>query len=261
MLMAIQRARLRREVRRVALRRLGQQGVQVRRHIPPYLLEHPEATLGLTFSHVVAAHMIVTTTGLSFVQIGACDGITDDPIHDLVIRHGWTGILAEPQSRYFEKLHATYAGRAGIQLRNVAIGERNETRPLYQIDGDPGLPAWTAMIASFDLDTVLAHEVSIPGLREHIVAQDIQCVTFESLLADVRTFDILQIDVEGYDATLIDLFDFERWRPSIVQFEHKHLSVVEHDRALRRLHEHRYSVAVVGPDTVAYRNAIHRHAS
>ena len=33
---------------------------------------------------------------LSFVQIGSCDGITDDPINKYINSYSWNGILIEP---------------------------------------------------------------------------------------------------------------------------------------------------------------------
>ena len=240
-------------IRSAVLGHLRDRGIQVKR-MPPVLIQRPdEVILDLTLEHVVALHMLAPAPDFFFVQIGAFDGVTEDPLHDFIVRHEWSGLLVEPQERYFQALCATYADRPRLMLRNVAVGERDEIRPFYRVVG-PGIPEWTAQLASFDTAIILRHEDAETQLRGHLVCEQVQSVSFESLLGEVDHVDLLQIDAEGYDATLIELFDFARWQPSIVQFEHRHLSLHKHDAAMRRLIQHGYRVAVARFDTVAYRD-------
>ena len=92
---------------------------------PRLLLERPELELRPSLELVAAEYMLDVGAELFFVQIGAFDGQTNDPIHDLVERHGWRGILAEPQRRYFERLERTYAGNDRVTLRNVALSRES----------------------------------------------------------------------------------------------------------------------------------------
>jgi FkbM family methyltransferase len=161
-------------------------------------------------------------------------------------------VVVEPQTGPFSDLRVTYGDAPRLTLRNVAIGERNEVRPFYRVAPGPTVPAWAAQLASFDPAVIMRHGGPSANLRENLTCEDVQCVTFESLLADVDRVDLLQIDAEGYDATLLRLFDFERWKPSIVQFEHKHLSVAEHDAAIRHIVAYGYRIAIAQLDTVAY---------
>jgi FkbM family methyltransferase len=237
-----------RQVRRRALEEVRSRGIQVKR-MPATLIRHPEALLTVTLEELVGR--LPAATGLFFVQIGAFDGRTNDPLHDLVVAHDWRGILVEPQERYFDQLRLTYASRRGLAMRNVAVGARNETRAFYHLDDEA--PDWAYQLASFDPEIIVGH--GRDQLRPHIVSDTVQCVTFESLLDEVDHVDVLQIDAEGYDAELIHLFDFDRWQPSIVQFEHVHLSHAGHDGALRILVSRGYRVAVLPEDTVAFRVA------
>ena len=41
---------------------------------------------------------------LSFIQVGANDGVYGDPLRSYVRRFGWKGILVEPQQDVFERL-------------------------------------------------------------------------------------------------------------------------------------------------------------
>jgi hypothetical protein len=62
--------------------------------------------------------------GFFFIQIGAADGRIGDPIHHLVERHRWRGILVEPLPHMFAALRATYRHRPDLVLENVAIPRR-----------------------------------------------------------------------------------------------------------------------------------------
>src|SRR5665213_3125000 len=114
-------------IRVAALGQLRKRGIQVKR-LPPVLIQKPdEVILDLTLEHLVARHMLAPAPDFFFVQIGAFDGLSQDPLHDLIVRYDWAGILVEPQDRYFQTLRATYANRPRLTLRNVAVGERDET--------------------------------------------------------------------------------------------------------------------------------------
>jgi len=222
---------------------------------PRLLLERPELELRPTLEQLAAEHMLSAGRELFFVEIGAFDGRTGDPIHRLVVEHGWRGVLVEPQRRHFEALERTYAGNDRVSLRNVALARESGTRPFYRVREEPGAPPWVPQLASFDLDTILRHEFAYPRLRELIVADDVQTVSLEDLLAetDAARVDLFQIDAEGYDAEIVRMIDLERWRPAIVHFEHNHLSPADHEQALRRLADAGYKLAVGRFDTLAYR--------
>ena len=196
--------------------------------MPPTLLQHPEAVLGVTLEELVGRSP--DSSGAFFVQVGAFDGHANDPLHDLVVTHNWRGVLVEPQKRQFDRLQVTYASQQGLTFRNVAVGSRDEARPFYRLDD--GAPAWAQQMASFDPEEDAA---PVAGMYSDIIADTVQCVTFETLLEGVRHVDLLQIDAEGHDSELVQLFDFERWTPRIVQFEHFHLSHSSHDLAVLKL--------------------------
>ncbi len=222
---------------------------------PRLLLERPELELQPTLEQVAAEHMLAAGRELFFVQVGAFDGQTNDPIHDLVVEHGWRGILAEPQRRHFEALERTYAGNERVSLRNVALAHESGTRAFYRVGEDPGAPPWVPQLASFDVETILRHEFAYPRLRELIVADEVQTLSLEDLLAgaEVSRVDVFQIDAEGYDAEIVRMIDLERWQPAIVHFEHDHLSPADHEAAMRHLTDSGYRLAIKRYDTLAYR--------
>src|SRR5262245_37291248 len=48
------------------------------------------------------------TSDIFFVEIGAMDGISFDPLYKHVVSNGWRGLLVEPLPDLFEQLKETY---------------------------------------------------------------------------------------------------------------------------------------------------------
>lgn len=198
----------------------------------------------------VVAHRMLHSPLFYFVQIGAFDGRSGDPIYEHVRRHGWRGVLVEPQPYYFGQLKAAYEHVPGLLLRNVAISRQRGTRPIYKVKDRPGLPFWAPQLASFNRSLVQAH---FPDLD--LDETWVECITLDDLLieADSDHIDLIQIDVEGYDAQIIELLDLDRWKPAIVNFEHKHLSPADYATALDKLIAHGYRLTANTTDTLGYR--------
>jgi hypothetical protein len=99
---------------------------------------------------IIGAWLSATKPQVGFVQVGAFDGRTNDPIHDLVRRHGWRGVLVEPQPEPFARLRETYAGVDGLVLVNAAVAEQRGSMTLWRVgDPQPDDPWWVARAASF----------------------------------------------------------------------------------------------------------------
>ncbi len=239
---------------------LARFGLEVRR-LPKRMLEAPDCRLHPSFEHVLAYHLQskADPSDVFFVQIGAFDGISGDPLHAHVTRYGWRGILVEPQPRYFEALQHTYAGYEELELVQAAIAEASGEAELYTLENPdaPDLPDWAPQIASFDLDSILRHRRAIPHLERRLRRETVRCITMDEVLEKARSrcdeLDLVQIDVEGYDHRLIELMDLERFSPVMVRFEHKLLSPSKQDAAVRRLADHGYQILREAGDTLAYR--------
>jgi len=82
-----------------------------------------------------------------FVQIGANDGIYNDPLYKYIRRDKWKGVLIEPQKKIFNRLRNNYKNVEGIFFLNAAIDCKSGARPLYKIsftDAD-----WASGLSSF----------------------------------------------------------------------------------------------------------------
>ncbi len=225
--------------------RLRSNGPTPRVGRPRALRDRPELEFTSMLEFVVADHG-KTGEDFFFVQIGAFDGVTADPLHELVRRHHWRGVLVEPQAEAFESLKRNYRGQPGLSFFNVAIGPRDGEVTLFTRAG--GL----AQVASVD-----RHLVVKPG-RRRVEARRVPCWTVARLLKEAAapaTVDLLLIDAEGLDYRIIRSIDFGAVRPAIIHYEHMILSRRDRNACLELLAAHGYRFILGDQDTIAYRRS------
>jgi FkbM family methyltransferase len=197
--------------------------------------------------------------GLFFVQIGANDGITDDPIHNFVKKYSnrISGIAIEPLPDVFEVLRNHYKKFSNIRTLNMAIHNTEKVMQLYRVDPKKlhRFHALSQGIASFDKDHHVRTSLVPP---ESIIAEKVNCISFEDLLEknDIKKIDLLLIDTEGYDAEIILNLDFGKVKPSIIRFEHglKHGHMTDEMflRVTRFLNRNGYQLIAESYDATAY---------
>lgn len=76
------------------LARLGYR-VEGIRHTPHHLLSRDRVRV-LEFDDLICRHMFEVGQRCTFVQIGAYDGISKDPLRKYIERCGWRGVMLEP---------------------------------------------------------------------------------------------------------------------------------------------------------------------
>src|SRR5215472_17798567 len=86
---------------------LGYQ-VQGTKYCPRQLLE-PGLLRRLEFDDVVCRRMFEVGRELVFIQVGAFDGISTDPLRKYIHACGWRGVLIEPQPQPVTRLRELYA--------------------------------------------------------------------------------------------------------------------------------------------------------
>lgn len=217
----------------------------------------PEHVINLNFQHVVCTLMHkLRRQQLTFLQIGAFDGVSSDPLREFVHEYGWRGVLVEPQPSAYKKLVENYREQANLLFKNFAVSKTSGTLTLYTVSGE-GLPDWCGGLAGFSRESIEKHEAFAPGISQKILPLEVPTVTFEELLAELPSpeLDLLQIDTEGFDAQLLAMFPFEKIRPHLIHFERKHLSVRDLDKCLSHLAENGYKFAFDGgEDMIACRD-------
>jgi len=178
-----------------------------------------------------------------FLQVGAFDGMANDPVRPLVQEFGIRGIIVEPQAKAFEALKKLYADHPQVILVNAAVAEANGSRNFFTADSGP------IQQASFDQAHLLKHRIP----ADRIVCQQVRCVTITSLLEEhgLERLDLVQVDAEGYDARIVRTIDFGRVTPRIIRFEHVHLKNDDCDACVEMLASHGYRFMTERRDIIA----------
>lgn len=195
-----------------------------------------------------------------FVQIGANDGVTYDPLHRYITKHNLAGIALEPVPSVFESLTRTYAAYPRVKCINAALGKERGTAQLYAVKealltSDDARRAFTGG-ASFIRDIRLRTLArKLPGNvdpESYIAPTMVDVMTFEDLA--VERVDFLQIDAEGYDYEILKTVDLRKYRPAVINFESHFLSRSDSEECRSMLRAHGYALFDSGSDTTAYRN-------
>jgi FkbM family methyltransferase len=148
-----------------------------------------------------------------FVQVGAHDGVSYDPIRPYIVEYKWKGILVEPQKQMFHSLRDNYKDNKNLILENCAIintdGPVRMYRPKRRTKG------------STEPDTLAS--VLQGHLEGDLEAESVAGMTLFSLLKkhNVQRLDFLQVDAEGFDDQIVRqaLGLPESLRPTVIHFE------------------------------------------
>jgi FkbM family methyltransferase len=193
----------------------------------------------------------------TLLQIGANDGVTNDPINHFLQKNNGNAILVEPIPDVFEKLKKNYS-RKDIKLVNAAIYENDTNVPMYRIS--PKLEekykslykanANASGITSLNKEHVENFLIKIApkyfdnhNIDEWIEETTVPGMTFKTLVStyQISTIDILQIDTEGYDFEVLKMaFASKISEPIVINFEYKNLNSIDVDMAIKLLNEKNY---------------------
>ena len=244
--------RLAKQTLRSAERRLNKVGYQVT-WLPPSF-QKPHAQLKMSLEYVVG-HFMLFKPSVFFIQIGANDGLANDPLNQFVMRFNWNGILLEPLPEVFEALKQTYASKPQLQLLNAALAEKDGSQTIYTVRMDDSTFKKAHQFSSFRKDAVLSQTSWIPDVANRIEERAVPCVSFDTLLrhAGQNEIDLLQIDAEGYDYTILKMIDFSRLRPAIINYECGQMSKNQREEIAALLISQGYKMSQGDLDSIAYR--------
>lgn len=192
-----------------------------------------------------------------FVQIGANDGISFDPIYNLVTKEKVKGIAIEPLPDIFEQLKKNYKKNPQVKLLNVAIHKDQKEMKLFRVDPKKkDYPNWTKGTPSFNKSH---HKLgNIPDYD--IIEEIVTCISFEELIDkhSIRKIDLLQIDTEGYDSEILKMIDFGKVKPTIISFEHGMrqgiMNMSQFIECQNLLFQNNYNIIILDNDAIAYQN-------
>ena len=200
------------------------------------------------------------------IQIGANDGITNDPIHKFIKRDRWKGGLLEPQPDVYRNyLSKIYVKNKGLHTLCAAIGEKDGKQKLYKIGFST--MRWATGLASFSLEKLKENFASgvvqkncdrfgieIPeDPKKQITSEEVDVISPATLLEKfkITKINLLQIDAEGYDLEVIKIFEIEKTQPEAIIFENVNLPEDELKACLQLLKNNNYLLKKFGRDTLA----------
>lgn len=145
-----------------------------------------------------------------FVEFGAGDGITNSNTYMLEKEFGWTGILAEPNRTFFQKLAGDRSCRVDSRCVWSASGE---TLSFTETTEFGELSTITSFLACD------CHDRSEKGPIEY----QVETVSLNDILIEHRAppkIDYLSIDTEGSELEIIRALDFSQWHFNVITAEH-----------------------------------------
>jgi FkbM family methyltransferase len=216
--------------------------------------EVPDRPLSV-FPYVLGAEA-AADPNFFFVQIGAHDGVRNDPLWETVTRLRLRGLLVEPIPDLFAQLQDNYRDYPDLLFEQAAIAHRQGSVSLYRIAADAPLPAWVQGLASLNKQHLSGTKFGIPDLERHIQAIEVPSMTFTQLLKKhgVSRVSLLQVDTEGFDTEIVNMALESGILPRVIHYEYIHTPPPKRAALKRLLAEKGYSYLDVGRDTVAVRD-------
>jgi FkbM family methyltransferase len=193
-----------------------------------------------------------------FVQIGANDGFTGDPINHLLARPDtrWRGILVEPVAHLFAQLSERYAQYPALQLERAAICETDGTAVIHRLQATADDSLWLQQLPSLDPNLLQSNARQFGLEATPTISETVPSFCVATLLKrhHLTELDLLVIDTEGWDWRILRQFDLKNLQPKLILYEHQHLSAQEREQAHQFLEQSNYGWAETEEgDTVGWR--------
>lgn len=169
-----------------------------------FIKEHKALSVAQNYQDLFVLYHLDQPCGQEFVEFGAADGRINSNTYLLETQYKWTGLLAEPNIGYRERLPQNR--RCRIDNRAVFSASNQELTFIQQQDlqlsgieqtiDQPNVQGQTYQVKTVTLNDLLSENGINPG------------------------FGFLSIDVEGAEQEVLKGFNLHHWRPKTVVIEH-----------------------------------------
>lgn len=204
--------------------------------------------------------------GFKFLQIGANDGLINDPIYKFILRDKWTGIRIEPLPIPFKKLEYLHGRNHRVIPMQCLVADESGEMEIYHLSFSDS--RWATGLASLDKSNLQRQidngyvEKRAAKFQAKLPADKSAWISSSSLkVAEINSLirkefpdglDFLQIDVEGFDHKLIAALDLSAIKPGMLRFEHLHIPEEELKPCLDKLEKFGYRLLKSDMDYLAY---------
>lgn len=246
---------LKNSARAAVQRLLATQGVEVRRR-------RAQNGAAIPVLRLLIEHSLLRDGPGAILQVGANDGLFDDPVHEIIVQHGLAAVLVEPLPDLFAELRQNYHGQENVYFENCAVGAQPGVATIYRIRSEATqFPEWAQALASFDKSILVGHRawfgLSRSEMEKLIEAVRVPVVTIVGLIEKYRQtgrFVALQVDTEGHDFVIVKSAVEGGFLPPIIGYEHRNLNYADQWACRELLAAHGYSFWTGDFDTLAYRD-------
>ncbi len=171
----------------------------------------------------------------NIIQIGANDGLRDDPVRKFVIANDCNALFIEADPICFNMLceNYKYIKKSNFKFRNFAIVP-NKTKPYIFYSLSEKFRKMTpkreqitlSRKASTNKELFSKHlfAAGINNLDEAISEQEVESKSINQIFKEYLLPDILIIDTEGLDWELLASLDISYHKPKYIYFESRHCS-------------------------------------
>jgi FkbM family methyltransferase len=203
----------------------------------------------------LVAEQLAKHPNFFFVQIGAHDGVLNNPLRELILQYGLPGLFVEQLSDQFERLRANYANQPGVAFERCAVGREDGQASIYRVRADAPLPRWVLAVASFNRDHLSEENIGVSGVERYVEEIRVPCLTLPSLLRQrgIQSMTLLQVDAEDFGCEIVRMALEAGLRPSLVNYASRHPAPSDRATCKRRLMEAGYCFIDIGADTLAVR--------
>ncbi len=197
-----------------------------------------------------------------FIQIGANDGLRNDPVRFFIVWRKWNGILVEPLPAAFELLARNYSmvPKRRIELVQAAIGATDSNLTFWTFDKAKiaALPLESRLSllrrSSFDrrLVETAAAAAGLPDTA--LTGRLVRTVSVADLVRrrwNVPSVNVVAIDAEGLDGEIIRGLELETLSPHLILFETHQMAAAERVAVTHLLEDRGYRLHHLAGDCVA----------
>jgi FkbM family methyltransferase len=173
----------------------------------------------------IAVNNVLSDKTFVVCQIGANDGISADPLYDIIKENkNIEAHLVEPQKNAYNLLIQNYndiESEKRVFFYNFAVTNKNEKIKLYKNTAVNGTDGHSSLLIR-DLDIV--NDIVVAEYTENDY-ETVHGITVDILQNKIKKIiDLLVIDTEGYDVEIVKMFINNKIFPKIIYFERPGIS-------------------------------------
>lgn len=141
---------------------------------------------------------------LEIIQIGANDGVKDDPLQGIIGQPGTRALLVEPQPACVKKLRSKYKDNPNVIIAEKAVGAESGKITLFRFEDDLDNSRQISVFCSTDKSHLERWKGRL-GISSNIISFDTEMLSLAELTSTFHfsNLDILMTDVEGFDYEIL----------------------------------------------------------